>query len=76
MPTVLLIDGFAFKIQTNDHIPPHVHVWKAGREAKLYLDLVRPEAGYTLSARDLARAAVIVQQHQAFLMAEWGKYHG
>jgi len=32
MPTVLKKDGF--RIYPNDHLPAHVHVFKAGREAK------------------------------------------
>lgn len=76
MPTVLLLDGFAFKINTNDHLPAHVHVWKAGRRAKIYLDPVKPEAGSTLGVRDLARAAAIVKRHQAYLIGEWEKHHG
>jgi histidinol phosphatase-like PHP family hydrolase len=34
MPTILRQDGFAICINTDDHEPPHVHVFKAGVEVK------------------------------------------
>ncbi|MGI8787505.1 MAG: DUF4160 domain-containing protein [Pyrinomonadaceae bacterium] len=30
MPTVLRQNGFDFKINTDDHEPMHVHIWKQG----------------------------------------------
>ncbi len=44
MPTVLLIDGYRFFFYMNDHEPIHVHVSKAGKEARF--DLV-PEIDLT-----------------------------
>ena len=32
MPTVFRRGGFAVMIYTQDHIPAHVHVWRAGGE--------------------------------------------
>ncbi|NJN61100.1 MAG: DUF4160 domain-containing protein [Coleofasciculaceae cyanobacterium RL_1_1] len=37
MPTILRQDGFAVRLYFNDHDPPHVHVFKAGGQAKIAL---------------------------------------
>ncbi len=37
MASVLTKDGFSVRIYTNDHLPSHVHVVKAGGEAKINL---------------------------------------
>lgn len=34
MPTVLRKNGFEFFFWSNDHSPAHIHVFKAGGEAK------------------------------------------
>ena len=39
MPTVLRLDGFEVRIYLNDHEPAHVHVFRAGGEAKIKLGL-------------------------------------
>jgi hypothetical protein len=42
MPTVLEIDGFRFFFYSADrHEPPHIHIRRAGREAKFWLDPIR-----------------------------------
>ena len=38
MPTVLKEDGFNIRIYFNDHSPPHVHILKAGEEAKISIE--------------------------------------
>jgi hypothetical protein len=37
MPTVLRKDGFAVRIYFNDHLPPHVHVFKGGGQVRISL---------------------------------------
>ncbi|MBI1279231.1 MAG: DUF4160 domain-containing protein [Anaerolineaceae bacterium] len=39
MPTVLREAGYQFIIFTSDHYPPHVHVRREGKLAKLLLNL-------------------------------------
>jgi hypothetical protein len=38
MPTVLRKNGFEFFFWSNDHSPAHIHVFKAGGEAKFNLE--------------------------------------
>ncbi|HEY5425715.1 MAG TPA: DUF4160 domain-containing protein [Candidatus Tumulicola sp.] len=37
MPTIVREDGYEIQIYTRDHLPPHVHVRKAGAEARFAL---------------------------------------
>ena len=37
MPTVLVINGYRFFFYMNEHEPIHIHVSKAGKEARFVL---------------------------------------
>jgi Domain of unknown function (DUF4160) len=37
MPTIIKQDGFRIVIWPNDHLPPHVHVFKSDAEVKIAL---------------------------------------
>ncbi len=80
MPTVLRKDGFAVRIYFNDHLPPHVHVFKGGGQARISLgsqaelpQLVQIEG---MSDKDAARALEIVFEHQSELLQRWEEIHG
>ena len=77
MPTVLREAGFEVRIYTFDHLPPHVHVWKAGAVVKL--DLTTYEAIEIVGAitdRDVKRAEHVVARNAVRLKREWTKIHG
>lgn len=38
MPTLIRQDGFDVRMYFDDHDPPHVHVFKAGGQAKITID--------------------------------------
>ncbi len=67
-------------IRTSDHLPPHVHVLKAGGEVKISLggDTVAPAVieNWRLSAGDVLRAYQIVAANQALLLKKWRQIHG
>ena len=80
MPTVLRKDGFDFRIYFNDHLPPHVHVFKAGGQAKISLnddngdsELVQVEG---MSNKEVKRILEIVMEHQQELLQKWEEIHG
>lgn len=82
MPTVLRVDGFEVRIYPRDHDPPHVHVFRAGGQAKVEIGDPDPEhpaparlvqvAG--MSRADARQAEELVQLHQAELMEAWRVY--
>lgn len=76
MPTVVREAGFAVRIYTSDHPPPHVHVQKAG--AVLKIDLATAQVMRIVGAisdRDVRRAEQIVGKHAAVLKEAWRKLH-
>jgi hypothetical protein len=81
MPTVLQIDGFKVRILTNDHEPAHLHVVRAGGEAKIRLGL-KGEAPALLQIskgmtdREAAKAYGIVTRHNEELIQKWSEIHG
>ncbi len=64
----------------DEHIPPHVHVFKAGGQAKI--EIGNPEQLPSLisvqgmSAKDAKRAIEIVTEHQDKLLQKWEEFHG
>jgi hypothetical protein len=75
MPTVLRQEGFEVVIRTDDHEPPHVHVFHGGASAKIMLESLREEH-CRLTRRQLVKALILVKQHQEWLLARWREIHG
>ncbi|MEQ9485335.1 DUF4160 domain-containing protein [Coleofasciculus sp. F4-SAH-05] len=80
MATILRKDGFSVRIYTNDHLPSHVHVIKAGGEAKINLgsETERPSFVkiWKMSDSDAVRAMKLVIAHQTALLEKWRDIHG
>jgi len=80
VPTLLKQDGFDIHIYFDDHDPPHVHVFKAGGQAKIALgnsyrlpSLILVQG---MSAKEAKAAIAIVTEHQTYLREKWEEYHG
>jgi hypothetical protein len=65
MPTVVVELGFAIKVNTRDHLPPHVHVWKAGGFARFVVwdRNVSLYENHGLSEGDLRTAGDLCVKH-------------
>ncbi len=80
MPTNLRHDGFEFMIRTHDHLPPHVHVKRAGLEVVINLGLggklpyVRDNNG--MSNRERNAALLIAAANNRIFLEQWEKIHG
>ena len=78
MPNVLRLDGWRFYFYSNEGDPlepPHVHVRKAGGEAKFWLDpdvVLADSEG--LDARALRELAVIVHKNRHDFLRSWHDY--
>jgi hypothetical protein len=78
MPTVLRSGGFRLFFYSNEgspREPAHIHVEKAGGEAKLWLrseTIVAYSDG--LSARDLAAAVRVVEANRDTIEAAWNDF--
>lgn len=80
MPTVLRKNGFDFLIYTNDHLPGHVHIFKAGKET--IIDLGTADKAPTIreivgmNRKDVVKALQLVFEYQDYLLAKWKEIHG
>lgn len=72
MPTVLERDGFRFFFYSADrNEPPHVHVRKGGREAKSWLDPIRPARLGRLKQNDLRQVIAILEENEQQILERW-----
>jgi hypothetical protein len=63
-------------IFTNDHGPPHVHVFKAGVEAVIELLPLAIRDNYRMSRAELRGAVDLVAEHHEVLVQAWRQMHG
>lgn len=76
MPTILRQSGFAFKINTDDHEPMHVHIWHQNNLLIIDFEneiIVRNNYGF--NNNETRRAKRIVQSNQASFQERWREIH-
>jgi hypothetical protein len=80
MPTILRQDGFAFRLYLDDHIPAHVHVFKAEGQAIIRIgegdELPEVTEVYNMASKDLKKALKIAAENREYLKRKWKEYHG
>ena len=79
MPTLVNLDGYRIMIFTNDHEPPHVHVFKAECRAIVLLNCptgpptLRESEGF--NKRELNKIYRIVSSKIKLLCLKWEEIH-
>jgi hypothetical protein len=79
MVTVHRAFGFRFVILTNDHSPPHVHIFGAGGEAKITLEGAEGLAldwVIGIGHADMRRIMREVERMHPRLLQDWKNIHG
>ena len=82
MPTILKQNGFEVLIYIgNEHIPPHVHVFKAGAHLRVAIGDAATYPypfgkGNSLKGVQARQAIRLVAEYQAELAAKWEEIHG
>lgn len=75
MPQLFTVFGFRFMFYSNDHEPIHVHVVKAGTEARFQ---VAPEVTLLdnkgLKPAELKLAESLVEENKEMIVARWKEY--
>ena len=75
-PTIFTFESVKFKINVNDHNPPHVHIEGNGASVRinlLTLDFMDSETGFSRGSLDRILTEVTKRKHE--LLEEWKKYH-
>jgi hypothetical protein len=72
---LLNVEGFRFSFFAGDGVePPHVHVTRAGANAKVWLGPIRIQYAHRFTPAELRRLRELTFEHQAFLMDRWNEY--
>ena len=77
MPTIFRQDGFRVMIFPNDHLPPHVHVFKGGAEVRIEMadePIVLSVEG-EIGNKDLVKALNLVVDRQCEFLEKWREIH-
>ncbi len=75
-PVVFIFESLKFKINANDHNPPHVHIEGKGSSVRINLmslEFMDDETDF--SRRTLERILNEVKKRKEELIAEWEAYH-
>jgi len=81
MPKAHEENGFSFSFYSNDHLPMHVHCFKAGELCVFLLgevDGVMPgiRENVSMTLANVRRALAILEANQAKMIAKWQEHLG
>lgn len=77
MPTVLRVGPYRFFFYSSDAgEPPHVHVEREERRAKLWLTPVRVANAGRMTEIELRRVRKLVEWYRAGLLRSWHEFFG
>ena len=72
MPTVFRWKGYRFFwYQADGSEPPHVHIWKDGKECKVWIASGDLAYNHGLAAADLRALVGVVEEQRDHLMEIW-----
>ena len=75
-PVVFVFESLKFKINANDHNPPHVHIEGHGTAVRIdlvTLDFMDDQTDFSQGTLDRIMDQVIKRKDE--LLEEWEKYH-
>ena len=77
MPTVLRVGPYRLFFVSQDRgEPPHVHVRRENKVAKLWLDPLALQSAGGYSRPELTTIAAMVQKHRDELLESWYEFFG
>lgn len=77
MPEVFRKEGFVAGFYSNEAGEPvHIHIRKAGGEAKFWLHPMELVESIGMKVKDLARAEELVREHAVLIERRWNEYFG
>ncbi|HLQ44580.1 MAG TPA: DUF4160 domain-containing protein [Planctomycetaceae bacterium] len=77
MPTVLRVAGYRFFFVSLDRSgPPHIHVKREKKVAKLWLDPVVLERAGGFSRVEINKTLKLAQEHREHLLEKWYEFFG
>jgi len=75
MPTILRLDGYRFYFFSHEpNEPPHVHVDKAEKSAKFWLDPVGLVKSFGYNSKELNEIIQLIEANAEYLLEQWYEY--
>ncbi len=75
MPTVLRAGSYRFFFYAGDREePPHIHIEREDKVAKLWLDPIRLQESGGFSRSEIVRIHKLVTAHEDSLLEAWNEY--
>lgn len=80
MAKVFEQEGFVCHVWPNDHLPPHVHVFRGGREMRIAIGVPGLTPPWIYDAGDMPvyeqkEALKLVSRRQGHCLTQWSKFH-
>ena len=76
MPTILKAQGYRFFFYINDHGPPHIHVEKDRKTAKLDLTNCELLRSKRFNAKEIGEIRNLVIENSELFKSKWDEYFG
>ena len=77
MPTLLVWKGYKFRFYSSDmREPPHVHIAKDGKSAKIWLRNLRIEYRHGYDERETRELLAIVEENRDAWLRSWNEFFG
>lgn len=74
---MLRVGPYRFFFYSSDGTePPHIHVERDERQAKLWLDPVRLQESSGFRGAELNRVTALVGEHRVVLLEAWNEFFG
>jgi hypothetical protein len=74
MPTVL-IEGYKFRFYSSDfREPPHVHIFRGEKQAKIWLQPTEVQANYGYNQTELNKIFQLTIEHRERLLEIWNDH--
>jgi hypothetical protein len=75
MPTILIKNGYRFYFYSQDCAePPHVHVDKGDKKAKVWLQPLEVAWNRGYNARELNEILDIIREYRAMMLERWNEH--
>jgi len=75
MPTVLLIKGYRFFFFSNERDEPvHIHIEKAEKYAKFWIEPLFVAVNYGFSGKELRVIGEIIEKNEVLIMEKWNEH--
>lgn len=75
MPTVLLVNGYRFFFFSNERNEPmHIHIEKAEKYAKFWIDPLFVAVNYGFTSKELREISILIEKNEILIRERWNEH--